>query len=269
MSRLSDCVALVTGSSSGLGRAIALAFAAQGTRLIICADLQATARTEIPDEITVPTHELIVQRYGEGRAIFVKTNVCVTSEVEACIVEAVKRGGRLDILVNNAGGGIMGVRVHETTEEEWEASFGLNVRSTFLASKYACAQFLTQSRDRNDQRGAIINIASIGGLVGLKDCGAYSASKAAVVNLTRVVALEYANDGIRCNALCPGFIKTALTKLAFEDGPVADFFASSTPLKKHGNLEDVARAAVFLASSEEAGWITGVPMPIDGGFVAR
>ncbi|KAM0800909.1 gluconate 5-dehydrogenase [Usnea florida] len=268
MSRLLGKVALITGSSSGIGRAIALGFAAQGTRLIICADVQPFARIEAPSEATNPTHELIVERYGEGRALFKKADMTIAGDVEACVAEAAEKGGRLDIIVNNVGGGIAGVRLHEISEEAWDASMNLNLRSAFLGSKFACMQFLTQQQDSSGQRGCIINLASIGGLAGLRASSAYSAAKAAVVNLTRVTAMDYGADAIRCNALCPGVVNTALTKAWFENEESARSIAAGTYLKKDDNIGDVAKAAVFLASGEDAGWITGVPLPVDGGWLA-
>ena len=201
-----------------------------------------------------------------------------------------------DRLVNVVGGGHMGTRLHETSLEAWEASmcvffpdpirdamlFGLlspdildralNLRSTFLFCKASLAQFLVQpleSEDEQKQRGVIVNLSSIFGLVGHQEGGAYNTVKAGIVNLTRNIALDYAQDRIRCNAICPGFIRTALTQQWMDDADIGASMRGSVPLWRNTGKDDVARAAVFLASEADAGWITGVALPVDGGFTAR
>ena len=146
----------------------------------------------------------------------------------------------------------------------------INLRPTFLFSKAALAQFLKQSPDPvTGQRGAIINMASVFGLVAHTHGAAYDASKAAIVNFTKSVALEYAEDKIRCNALCPSFVNTALTKQWFDQPKYEQLIKEAVPLWRDRGAQDVAQAAVFLASGVEAGWITGVALPVDGGTVAR
>ena len=146
----------------------------------------------------------------------------------------------------------------------------LNLRSTFLFSKAALGRFLVQSPDpATGQRGAIINMASIFGLVAHTNGAAYDASKAAVVNFTKSIALEYAPDKIRCNAICPSFINTALTRPYFDQPDIEKLMKDAVPLWRDSGAQDVAQAAVFLASGVEAGWITGVALPVDGGTVAR
>ena len=146
----------------------------------------------------------------------------------------------------------------------------INLRSTFLFSKAALGQFLTQSPDpTTGQRGVIINMASIFGLVAHTHGAAYDAAKAAVVNFTKAVALEYADDKIRCNAVCPSFINTALTKPYFDQPHFEKLMKDAVPLWRDSGAQDVAHAAVFLANGVEAGWITGVALPVDGGTVAR
>lgn len=269
--RLANKVAIVTGASSGLGRAIALAYAGHGTRLVVCADLQENPHSGVVHE-TVPTHELIRQRHGRERAVFTKTDVSKSHDIEACVNEAVDRGhGRLDIMVNNAGLGVSGqrTRVHATTEEAWDLMMRVNLRGVFLGCKFACAQFLNQELDSNGRRGWIVNTASMLGLVGMSGgAAAYCASKGAVVNLTKQVAVDYAKDRIHCNALCPGFTKTAMTKVNYEDPAVSAHMVATTPWGEWGNVADVAKGAVFLAS-DDAAWVTGVPLPVDGGYLAQ
>ncbi len=146
----------------------------------------------------------------------------------------------------------------------------LNLRSTFLFSKAALGHFLVQSPDpMTGQRGTIVNMASIFGLVAHTNGAAYDAAKAAVVNFTKAIALEYASDKIRCNAICPSFINTALTKSYFDQPGIEKLMKDAVPLWRDSGAQDVAHAAIFLASGVEAGWITGVALPVDGGTVAR
>ncbi|KAL9588124.1 MAG: hypothetical protein Q9203_003068 [Teloschistes exilis] len=258
--RLAAKVAIVTGSSSGLGRAIAIAFAAEGASLVICADLRPIigGASFGAEEPAVPTHEFIQKQYGETSARFVRTDVTVGKDVENVVQEAVEWGGRLDMTVNS--------------------------RSVFLGCKYACAQFLQQKLHPSGHRGWIINTASIMGLVGQKVHGgnvfvhhepydspqaAYCASKGAVVQLTKQVAVEYAQYKIHCNALCPGHLRTPMTQEQYEDTTHRSAISAMTPWgDEWGSPQDVAKVAVFLAS-DDAAYVTGVPLPVDGGYCAQ
>ncbi|KAL9028005.1 MAG: hypothetical protein Q9196_003558, partial [Gyalolechia fulgens] len=275
--RLKDKVCVVTGSSSGLGRAIALAFAAQGSRIVVCADLEPLPLSDfMAEEAGTPTDEVIRRRYGDGKAIFVRTNVTVGSEVEALVQTAVKLGKRLDVMVNNAG--IGGTEnhgpVHEFAEETWDQVMNINSRSVFLGCKYACAQFLRQPAHPSGHRGWIINTSSIMGLVGQAFHGAaYCASKGAVTLLTKQVALEYAKHKIHCNCVCPGppstreysfelltrvdlsFIdlRTPMTKDQFQNDTQRAAISALTPWgDEWGAAEDVAKGYVYLASDDAA-----------------
>ncbi|KAL8709774.1 MAG: hypothetical protein Q9220_005560 [cf. Caloplaca sp. 1 TL-2023] len=207
--RLLNKVTIITGASSGLGRAIALAFAANGAGPIICADLGPNARGSWGvDEPEVPTDELINRRYGGGKAVFIKTDVTVAEDVENMVKVAVKVGGRLDVMINNAGTGGTETagKIHEMTEKSWDFTMNINARAVFLGMKYAITQFLSQPpHSPSGHSGWIINTASMLGIVGLQPgAAAYCASKGAVVLLTKQVAVEYAKDKIHCNCLCPG-----------------------------------------------------------------
>ncbi|KAL8783607.1 MAG: hypothetical protein Q9195_009341 [Heterodermia aff. obscurata] len=267
--RLNDKVAIVTGASSVLGRAIAVLFAAEGARLIVCADLAPNARPGVDDETDAATHDLICEQHGKGKAVFIKTDVTIGTEIGNCVAKAVEIGGRLDIMVDNAGIGGEACLIHELEEDTWDKTMQVNLRSVFLGCKYACAQFLQQHPLPNGHRGWIVNTASIFGLVGFEGgVPAYCAAKGGVVNLTRQVALDYAKFKIHCNAICPGFVKTAMTKMLAENKEIDEKLMSLTPMKEWVDKHDVVKAALFLAS-DDAAYITGVALPIDGGITAQ
>ncbi|KAM5385545.1 hypothetical protein ACJZ2D_000744 [Fusarium nematophilum] len=266
--RLANKVCIVTGSSSGLGRSIALGYAREGG-IIVCADLQPHARAKVNGEESISTDDLI--RSKGGRAIFVQTDVSKASAVEALVARTVQEFGRIDVLVNNAGisieAGKPALRIHETPEDWWDVTMAVNTKSIFLACKYAIAQMLKQENTESGDRGWIINISSIFGIVAGGTIPAYCASKGAVSNLTRQVALDYAKDGIHCNAICPGYTETAI----FADTiKIHDMEAikAKHPLHGTGTPEDLVGAAIFLAS-QESRWITGVCLPVDGGYTAQ
>ncbi|CAG8933985.1 unnamed protein product [Penicillium salamii] len=281
-SRLQDKVAIVTGASSGIGRAIAMRYAQEGAKLI-CADLTTTARSS--EEASITTQDLIVQAGGE--AFFVQTDVSDATSMQNVVAVAVKQYGRLDILVNNAGVAIEAHSpsvLHLTDEATWDTTMQVNAKSIFLGCKYALTQMLAQEPHSSGDRGWIINISSIMGIVGGKESresifdqqmvftytlpASYCASKGAVSNLTRQVALDYAPHNIHVNALCPGFIQTAILKEATNGLIDHETLNRRHPLKGPGLPEDIARMAVVLAS-DDANWVTGVCLPVDGGYTAR
>ena len=266
--RLSDKVAIVTGASSGLGRAIARAYSREGA-LVVCSDLRPTARSEVSQETETTTHELI-EREG-GKAIFVQTDVTDSAQVQNLVAKAVEAFGRLDVMVNNAGISAEARTpgpVHQTDEALWHGTMAANVDSVFYGCKYATRQMLQQDPHPSGDRGWIVNLASVLGLVALNGCPAYSTSKGAVCNLTRQVALDYAPHRIHCNAICPGFTKTAMfvdTTAQMENPGILDMMH---PFKGPGMPEDIAKIAVVLAS-DDASWMTGANVPVDGGYTAR
>jgi len=262
-------IAIVTGSSSGIGRCVALALAAQGAS-VVCADLRPSARTEIKEETEVDTHHLIGRK--GGKAIFVKTDVSVASEVEALVQAAVQWGKRLDILINNAGIAIeskYGNRIHLFDESDWDLAMRVNARSVFLGSKHAIAQMLKQQPLESGDRGWIVNMSSVFGLVGAPASPSYCASKGAILSLTRQIACDYGKDKIHCNAICPGFIQTAIFhNSSLQPGVTQEYVDSLHPMGGPGRPDDVAGAVLYL-TSHAARWITGVCLPIDGGFTAQ
>ncbi|KAJ3493007.1 hypothetical protein NLG97_g5008 [Lecanicillium saksenae] len=271
MNRLKDRVAVITGSSSGIGRAIAIQYAQEGAN-IVCADLQPASRAEIDKGSAASTDEHI--RSLGGRAIFVKTDVSKAEEMEQLIEKTVEEYGRIDILVNNAGVAMKAEngpppRIHETSEAHWDITMAVNAKSIFLGSKYAIVQMLKQEPLATGDRGWIINIASVLGLVGSYRAASYCASKGAVASLTRQVAIDYAGDRIHCNAICPGFISTQMvTDTVGGSDQFLQRVSQLQPLGGLGQPTDIAGAAVFLAS-DDARFMTGVCMPVDGGYTAQ
>ncbi|CAI7609402.1 unnamed protein product [Penicillium glandicola] len=265
-SRLQDKVAIVTGSSSGLGRAIAIRYAQEGAK-VVCADLTPTARSQEEAEIT--TYDFIVR--DGGQAIFLQTDVGDATQMENLVQTAVKEYGRLDILVNNAGISIEArtpAVLHLTDEATWDTTMRVNTKSVFLGCKYALTQMLAQEPHSSGDRGWIVNISSIMGMIGGPENPSYCASKGAVSNLTRQMALDYAPENIHINAICPGYTQTAIFKETITNLTPWEDLKRRHPLKGPGMPEDIARIAVVLAS-DDASWVTGVCLPVDGGYTAR
>lgn len=270
--RLADKIAVITGSSSGIGRAIALAYASEGAH-IVCSDLQ---EGPSPAYASDPTHQTStvseVQKLG-SKALFQKCDTTSPSEVESLIATAVKEFGRLDIMVNNAGISVEGGRQHgpkpvwEFDEAAFDKSINVNVKGVFLGTKYATRQMVRQEPGPSGDRGWIVNLASVYGLRGSPNMSAYITSKHAVVGLTKSTALDCAPHRIHVNALCPGYTTTAFISALFQPEASEQRAAVEMrhPFKGLGNAQDIARAAVFLAT-EDAAWVTGVAMPVDGGY---
>jgi len=265
MSRLQDRVAVVTGSSSGNGRAIALALAAEGAR-VVCSDIRREARQggyhTDPD---IATDDLI--RQHGGQATYIPANAGDYASVEALVQAAVGGLGRLDVMVNNAGIFTGLHTIVEETEEQYDQTMAINGKSVWLGSKFAIRQMLTQD-PINGSRGRIVNIASIGGLVGLPQEPAYCAAKGAVVNLTRQLALDFAPERININAVCPGILATAMLRPYLDNTRVNKWLHAQSPWPELGTAEDVAKAVTFL-STDESRWATGTLLTVDGGFTAR
>jgi NAD(P)-dependent dehydrogenase (short-subunit alcohol dehydrogenase family) len=254
--RLAGKSALVTGASSGIGRAIALRFAAEGARLIL-ADVTTDVR-----EGGVPTIELL--RAAGHEAEFVTTDVSREAEAVAAVARAVAAHGRLDVLVNDAAVGT-GRKLTDTGLAEWERTLAVNLTGVFLMSRAAVTQML-QQEIRNGSRGRIVNISSQHGMIACPEDVAYGTSKAGVVYITRQIAADYAADHIICNAVAPGKIVTGKPGRAAEPRWM-DYSRARTPMPRLGTPDDVASAALFLAS-DEASFITGENLLVDGGWMA-
>jgi len=266
--RLLKKIAIVTGSSSGLGRAISLRYANEGA-IVVCSDLTPTARSLVPSETSIATHELI-QKLG-GESIFVKVDVSQAKDVEQLVSVAVREFGGVDIMVNNAGISLEAKTpgpVHLATEEKWDTTMAVNAKSVFLGSKYALAQMIKQELKDSGERGCIVNISSIMGLIAGVNQPCYTASKGTVSNLTRQVSLDYAKYQIRVNALCPGYTQTAIFAETTAHMTPMEELRRLHPLNGLGVPDDIAKMAVVLAS-DDAGWVTGACIPVDGGYTAQ
>lgn len=247
--RLADSVALVTGGGSGIGRAISECFAREGARLVV-ADLNLTGAEETVARIAA----------GGGGAIAVEADVADADAVGMMVKRALDAYGRIDVLVNNAAAS-RGDDVQAIEPETWDWNLAVVLRSAFLCSRAIVPGMIER------RRGAIVNIASVNGLTGLGEEG-YSAAKAGMINLTQNMAIKYGQYGVRANVICPGTIRTPIwgTRVAQRPG-IFDELAKWYPLGRVGEPEDVAKAALFLAS-DDAAWITGAVLPVDGGLMA-
>jgi NAD(P)-dependent dehydrogenase (short-subunit alcohol dehydrogenase family) len=256
--RLRSKSIIVTGAASGLGRAMALRFAAEGADVIV-GDVR-----EEPREGGRPTAELIAE--AGGRGVFVHADAASASDVDLLVRTAVERSGRLDVIVPNAiVAGRHSKGLLETTEDDWDAIMAVGLRGVFLACKRAVEQMLTQE-PVGEARGRIVNISSQHGMVGPPGHVAYAAAKGGVVNLTRQIAVDFGPHGIVCNAIAPGKILTA----PLDDPDTPETLAYSharTPFPRLGQPEDVASLAIFLAS-DECTYMSGVNVMVDGGWMA-
>ncbi len=246
-------VALVTGAGSGIGRATALACAREGAQIVVA------------DRVIEGGEETVAMVQSAGaEATFVQVDVTQAADVEAMVAAAVSAYGRIDCAHNNAGieGGF--ATTADYPEEDWDRVIAVNLKGVWLCMKYEIPQMLAQGG------GAIVNTASLAGLVGVRRMPAYVASKHGVAGLTKTAALEVAKAGIRVNAVCPGVIHTSMVDRMFLDQrpELEDRLAAAEPIGRLGKPEEVAEAVVWLCS-DAASFVTGHTMSVDGGMQAE
>lgn len=244
-------VGLVTGGTSGIGRQTAVLFAKAGAKVVVA------GRRELEGQETI---ELIRAAGGDG--LFVKTDVSKASEVDALVRKTVERFGRLDVAFNNAGIEGVWAPIVRQSEEDWDRTIDVNLKGVWLCLKYEIRQMLKQ-----DCGGAIVNMASIIGLIGSVGVAAYSASKHGVIGLTKTAALENAKSGIRINAVCPGFTETPMADRSLRAPGVRKYVLSCHPIGRLGKPMEIAEAVLWMCS-DHASFMTGQSLVLDGGFLA-
>ena len=244
--RLENKVAVITGAGSGVGKAIAQMFAAEGAK-VVCADISGQ-------------QDAVAAEIGAA-AVAVHTDVAREDDVRTMIATAEQRFGRLDILVNNAGFGGGLSPLHEQTTEKWDLVHSVNIRGVFFGMKHGVISMLRSGG------GAIVNITSSSGVVGRKHHSVYGAAKAGVNQLTKAAALDYAKQNIRVNAVAPSSVWTGLVPMAktHPEPPPGVGRPAGIPMDRWGLPREIAAGALFLAS-DEASFVTGVVLPVDGGY---
>lgn len=248
--RLEGKVALISGGARGMGAEEAKLFAREGAKVVI-GDILETEGKQTEAE---------VNEVG-GECLFVKLDVTSEAEWEAAVSRTVARFGKLDILVNNAGI-YRGNKVEDTTVQEWDQVMDINAKGVFLGTKVAIPEM------RKAGGGSIVNISSVAGLVGNPFISAYTASKGAVRLLTKSTAVQYAKEGIRANSIHPGVIETPMTEDVVNDPNFKEFRLAANPISRLGQPADIAYGALYLAS-DEASFVTGSELVIDGGWTAQ
>jgi NAD(P)-dependent dehydrogenase (short-subunit alcohol dehydrogenase family) len=244
-------VGIVTGGTSGIGRETTLLFAKAGVKVVVA------GRREKEGEETI---ELVRAAGGDG--LFVKTDVSKSSEVEALVRQTVETFGRLDVAFNNAGIEGVWVPIARQSEVDWDRTISINLKGVWLCLKYEIRQMLKQGG-----AGAIVNMASVTGLVGSAGAGAYSASKHGVIGLTKTAALETAQNGIRINAVCPAVIETAMGDRLFGAPAVHKYVLGCHPIGRFGRPAEIAEAVLWMCS-DSASFMTGQCLVLDCGFLA-
>ncbi len=251
MKRFLNKVALITGGTSGMGKATALKFAKEGAIVIICG-----RNEEKGDEVL----KNIIAFEAEG--VFFRCDVSKDEDVRNMFIKITDKFGRIDYAFNNAGISSKKAMISDSTEENWDNVIDINLKGVWLCMKYEISQML------ENNGGVIINNSSAAGLYAVKNIGAYVASKFGVVGLSKAAALEYADSGIRINVICPGFINTEMTDKTYDKDPaLKKIRAGLNPLNRLGEVEDIANAVAWLCS-DEASYLTGLALPIDGGYLA-
>lgn len=252
--RLLGKVAVITGAATGIGKASALLFAQEGASVVLI-DIDRDHGEEVAEQI----------RASGGRASFIRADVSRTEDVRMLVSIVVDLEGKIDVLFNNAAINYFG-KITDTAEDDWDRVMNVNVRGVFLGCKYVIPVM------QKGGGGSIINTASAAAIVGLRNLAAYTASKGAVLQLTKNLALDYAADGIRVNALCPGVTATEMTLKLIDESPDPEAarrrFDTARPIGRMGEPLEIAKAALFLAS-DDSSYMTGAHLLVDGGYCAE
>ncbi len=247
MKRLKNKTAIITGAANGIGLAAARIFAAEGASVVL-ADIDVENGENAAEEI----NQL------NGNALFVKTDVAIERDMGQLIQECLKHYGDLDIMYNNAGYQEV-YKLHELSEESWNRQIDINLRGSYLGSKFAIEHFMKK------KRGTVLNTSSIAGIFPTQDRPAYNAAKGGVIMLTKNIALEYGSYNIRANVICPGVIRTSMTGLTSHNPEAERTAEKASVLSRVGEPEEIAKAALFLVS-EDASFVTGISLLVDGGM---
>ncbi|WP_414442268.1 glucose 1-dehydrogenase [Burkholderia sp. 22PA0106] len=249
--RMKGKVVLVTGGSSGIGKGVARLFAREGAKVGIAARREEEGRQVV---------ELI--RAEGGDAIFTQTDITRAEDCARAVGATIEAYGKLDIAINNAGMAAYGKSLAEVPEQEWDAVLDVNLKGVFLSMKYEIPELLKNGG------GAIVNVASVFGLVGSAfDCAPYHASKHGLIGLSKAAALEYAQRNIRINALCPGLVLTEMAERWMTDTDVGERLKALHPVGRFASVDEIAEAVLFLAS-DAASFMTAATMAVDGGYSA-
>jgi len=247
MNALAGKVALVTGGTSGIGRATAIAFGREGAKVVVA------GRNKERGQVVVKE----IEKAG-GESIFIPTDILKAAGVEALVKSAVEHYGRLDCAFNNAGILHPITLLADETEEQWDSMIDTNLKGVWLCMKYEIKQMLKQGK------GAIVNDSSVAGLRASRVTASYGASKHGIIGLTKTAALQYGNSNIRVNAVCPALIRTPMLLHRDERTDLNDQWVADLPLSRMGEPNEVAEAVVFLCS-DAASFITGATLTVDGG----
>jgi len=250
---LKDEVAIITGASSGIGKETAISMAKLGA-IIVAVDINESAGEELIDEI----------KHSNGKASFIKTNVADWEAMQKMHQQVVQQYGRIDIAINNAGMSNLPTAMIDTSNKDWDKVMSINANSVFYGMKLQVQQMLKQGG------GVIVNTASVAGLRGLPKSIAYSASKHAVVGMTKTAAMEYAKNNIRINAICPAFTVTGLFQPQMmnqiKEG-LSEKLKKTIPMQRFGDSQEIADVILWLCS-DKASFVNGLALPIDGGLTA-
>lgn len=244
--RLENKTAIITGGATGIGLACAQRFCREGARVVLFG-----RRRDKLDQA--------VDAIG-GNALAVSGDITREDDIAGLVETALARLGRIDILVNNAGT-FGGAPLHEMADEHWDNMFDINLRGAFRLTKRVIPAM------RKQKSGSIVHISSILGMIAVPQTAAYNASKGALIQFSRSIAVEYGADGIRSNAVCPGLIATEMTADLMSDEKLMDEWRKGYPIGRFGEPEDVAQACLYLAG-DEAAFVTGAVLPVDGGYTA-